>query len=921
MEAVPVEKMDVAQLDSSGDDNDDLHSSLRPKPGENRSEKTESSTELDSQPYEYFVSVFFSGLVSRISAQLKSGERSPRLAPMLHVCLDLIRDTASMETKVDRARQLTREMGIGISHLLQKRKNNDGNSCPDSLWSVISCVRAAQLLMLPREADFTSLSGDLLSVNEPTSNSNPEVLCDTHQIPAVRRRSANGRNKDRRFYVCGKDRGQRCAFFKWADELDSRLRTKTKAPSQLRHVVLENLWVDTVNDMVPLNVTLCRFLEAELFSKEDTLEITSNHLGHPPEKVKGERLGSLYDDATLRLDVDDGVLCSRDKLSDTRRGDSQTEDPSHRRFLYLDLFGTGDPMRCLLETSLSLLAMVADYRTPGISRWFSLLCEIENSSGFGERKEMAQKVLKSLCGKKRALFQSIRDHFSFAFQFQALFRNAGPLLETALLVREKARVCSPNWAVTSRMTWSSLSYGGLIGCDSLISENDYPESRLRAMEKILDSILALVRNDTESWRRFCGHSTLPSVRDHTRANPDLVFAQKMAEIPPIVVLFWVACSLSGESQVKAFKLIDVAITKTTGKLGISSLEGEVDTAIMLTINGSSTSTPESLLSSTPKRLSVEDMASFGIHFVLQGVSSDHRRVCQLFAEKMAATMSRSSRTELFTRLLSSVFLRVGEYGKSSNEFFSVLQSLVPDLDPSLSFGEYGDLLLESFVNQIEAVMYDRSNAKSVVIDSGPSHPPAVKKKLDLTECLNCLRIKPTTGVRDKSSDSSSSTSSRYSKRLAGSRAARQAKKWRQEQVSTFTRQRIDSIRAGSSSNEFNTFHALKHRVVISDMFLSVSDPRGRFVKGVSFYYSPYPAKDAAELKSDEYAPKWQKCASLVLPRNASRASAALAYPVVAANIRIEYTDFYERPGGSKASDGTLLVHCPRCTRGTLINRL
>ena len=132
----------------------------------------------------------------------------------------------------------------------------------------------------------------------------------------------------------------------------------------------------------------------------------------------------------------------------------------------------------------------------------------------------------------------------------------------------------------------------------------------------------------------------------------------------------------------------------------------------------------------------------------------------------------------------------------------------------------------------------------------------------------------------------------------------------------FSRQRIDSIRVGSSSNEFNTFFPLKHRVVIGDIYLTVADPRGRFVKGITIYYSPYPAKDAVELKLDEYAPKWQKCVSMALPRGATRANATLAHSVVAANLRIEYTDFYERPGGSKASDGSLLVHCPRCTRGT-----
>jgi hypothetical protein len=396
----------------------------------------------------------------------------------------------------------------------------------------------------------------------------------------------------------------------------------------------------------------------------------------------------------------------------------------------------------------------------------------------------------------------------------------------------------------------------------------------------------------------------------------------MTAIPPIAVLFWVACSLSGDSQVKAFRLIDMALTKSTGGLGTAPMEiegqsdAQADTALMLTISDSASNTPESVLLSSTKQLSVDSMAKFVHHFVLDGASSDLRRACHMFTTKIAATMSRSDRTELFTKLLSSRFLGVGQYGKSSTEFLSLLQCLTPDLDPSLSFEEYGDLMLFSFINQMEAVKYDRYNEQWAVIESTPLHSPTVKKKLELAECIHCFRTQPTTMHRDKNEDSTAVTLPGHSKRSGITRAARQAKKWRPEQVSGFSRQRMDSIRAGSSSNEFNTFYLLKHRVVIGDILLAVSDPRGRFVKGVTIYYSPHPAKDAAELKMDEYAPKWQKCATMVLPRGASRASITLAYSIVAANLRIEYTDFYERPGGSKASDGSILVHCPRCTRGT-----
>ena len=926
MEAVPVEKLDVAQLDpvsdSAMDEDGELQMTVRPSLGDTRADRNDPRIEAEAQPYDDFVSIFFSSMVSTISSQLKKGERNHHLAPMLRVCLDLIRDTTQTETKLERAEQLTKDVSSGICSLLQSMQNPEESVSDEALWMVISCFRAGQLLLLPRDADYSSLLEKIRGDEVSKSNVNPEVLCDTHQIPAVRRRSAKGKNKDRRFYVCGKERGQRCAFFKWADELDLKHKMKIKISSQLKNVVLENLWGENQMDKVPLNVLLCRFLESELFEKRKSLEATSDHHSYRIQKRPRDPLASRYNEACLRRDVEDGVICSREKLQDAFRGHIQSHDPSQNDGLSLDKFGKGGVKRYLLEASLELLALVADYKTPGITRWFSLLCEIENSASFAESRDLARNVLKSLCGKKRVLFHSVRAHFSFGFQFQALFRNAAPLLETALLVSEKARVCGSNWTASCRLDWYSLTFGGLIGCDVLISENDYPEPRLRSIGLILDDIYGLARNGTESWRRFCGHATLPPFhRDHARTSPDLVFAEKMTAIPPIAVLFWVACSLSGDSQVKAFRLIDMALTNIPGGMGTALRNGDGkndahdDSDMMLAISGSSSSAPELLLLSTAKQLTVEDMTKYVLNFVLDGESSELRRACYIFASRIVATMSRSDRTQLFTKLLSSRFLGVGEYGKSSTEFLNFLQCLTSDLDSSSSIEEYGDLLLCSFINQMEAARYNRSGDKWAVIEGSPWHSPTVKTKLGLDECLHCFRTKLATGQKDKNDESTSLLSAVQSKRVGSIRPGRQTKKWRPEQVCAFSRQRIDYIRAGSSSNEFNTFYTLKHRVVIGDIFLTVADPRGRFVKGITIYYSPYPAKDAAELKLDEYAPKWQKCVSMVLPRGTTRANTTLAHSVVAANLRIEYTEFYERPGGSKASDGSLLVHCPRCTRG------
>lgn len=59
----------------------------------------------------------------------------------------------------------------------------------------------------------------------------------------------------------------------------------------------------------------------------------------------------------------------------------------------------------------------------------------------------------------------------------------------------------------------------------------------------------------------------------------------------------------------------------------------------------------------------------------------------------------------------------------------------------------------------------------------------------------------------------------------------------------------------------------------------------------------------------------KKIATLNLARGGSRASVSLPQPIIAANIRVEFTEFYERPGDKeKGSGGSMVLHCPRCTR-------
>lgn len=98
------------------------------------------------------------------------------------------------------------------------------------------------------------------------------------------------------------------------------------------------------------------------------------------------------------------------------------------------------------------------------------------------------------------------------------------------------------------------------------------------------------------------------------------------------------------------------------------------------------------------------------------------------------------------------------------------------------------------------------------------------------------------------------------------------------------------------------------------MHCSVSDPRGRLVKTIGVYFSPRQVSDVNVLKTDKYSPFWQRCGTLSLARGASEATCKLKTPVIAANLRFTYEEFYEKASNKRNVDGSFVLYCPRCTR-------
>eukprot|EP00980_Cylindrotheca_fusiformis_P011049 scaffold2535_cov126-Cylindrotheca_fusiformis.AAC.11 len=895
MQPVSLEKMDVEQVEvqasgrrgdaSSAEPMDvdaDMNKALRLSMGENAADEPDAT--IGYQAYEDFVGYLFSSTIDLLSALLKREGCGARVAPLIRLLLDLVQMSRKGDSKNERARRFAKEVSHGIAYTL---KSWGKKLSPDHALTLVTCLRAFSNLLAPENDSQYYMAGSQPDehweenrIAKQKEKTNPNFVCDVHKIPAVRRRCARGAHKDRRFYVCGKERGGRCKYFVWADEATTKA-DKPVARSPFREIVQGYLW-NSFGSGLPLQARLCRLLEEELFRGEtDEIDGTMG-LGNASSGSKSDSpsMKSIYTDKMMQRDFLDGVFCSREKLQDVVSGES---------LLTVRRDGARD---------LSIPVRVADHESEGISRWFSLLCEINVSTS----KHAGLRAL----AKKR------------------LYRNAAELMSAALIVKEKARNCRPDWATSQKITWSNLSVGDLIGADELISEDEYTQIGSKRIGKVLDELWAAIKNRGESWRRFCSLRSLPhSHRD--RNGPGRDFASRAGEqhlsaSSPIVALFWILCSLSGPNQGKTLRIIDFALTKwkTTSGPEVAT-EGGLGEENML-LSQEALAIPEEIILSGDRKLSTDGIVSFAIAFVYGGRTLQLRQLSLSIVTKLCQTLSAADLGHIFQRLFSVPFEGIGRMGKMSTEFLTLLQSLPRLIDSSVPLGEATNFVMRCFEQQMDAVRYSRSNGLWMVLESVSASSTA-KKRFDISYCQHCQKPHHSSGFKESASKNSDrrEDSGRSNRATSQNRASSQTrsqnqKKWHPDQVCGYSRGRLDNSKDTSGSDEFCSYYMLKYRLAISDFHLSINEPRGRYVKTIHIYVSPRPVSDVSTLKSDDYVQKWQKCATINLPRGASRANASLTQPVVAANLKIEYAEFYERPGGSKASDGSMLVHCPRCTR-------
>jgi len=887
------------------DEDEDLEKALQLSlDDKTQGEITQESASLGNQGFEEFLGRVFNFFMEMFSSSLLSS--GTNVVPFSKLVLDLVKQSKNETLKIHRAKWFVREISSGISRFLGLPSQHQ--KLPrQEMMSLVTCLRALKNLLSPLNDSQRSH----MPVGEPT---NP--ICSVHGIPAVRRRCAkNGPNLNRRFYVCGKEKEQRCNYFEWADEAEKGRYKKSE--SEFHNIVTEQFWNSSSSSGV-LHNRLCDLLEEEILGEESGYEVSLVATPGSREK-KGEdySLKSVYTRKDIEQEYEDGVFCSKEKLQDIDNAEALVKDEladTHE----LSRAMCSDRSALLLEAALDMVVLVADHKTDGISRWFSLLCELTMSTNkHSSVRSLATKVLKSLCCGNHNLYHSVRDNHSFQFFLRRLYHLSALQLASAIIVKEKARQCSADWRGKA-VSWSNLKLGDLIGTNELVPEDAITEANVKKIGKTLDDLWTIVKNRGSSWRQFCGLPFLPhSHRDNTEgAGGDHREAEMhLAGTPPVVALFWIACSFVGNNQVKVLRLIDFALHKKHGNAVESEKQDGIPDGFV--DSGVKASKPEEFL----VELEVEETVKVALNMVRDGKTSELRRGGYHIISKLIELYPSHARLAVFERLIPAVE-NVGLLGKAGVEFLNLLQVLAHSLGVSNSFGTIADSFVDAFIQQHDALKYDRPNGEWLVLETGTGSSTS-RKKFDLFPCSFCSKPQHP-GPKEagnKSVDRSDQAGSRKAgnkgeanttSNLVSTRSASSRKKWHPDQISPYTRNRPDSDK---TSNEFNLFYKLRCRLAISDFHINISDPRGRYVKVLHVYFTPRPVSDISMLKSDNYAEKWQKFVTLNLPKGATRASVSLSHPIVASNIKIEFSEFFERPGeGTRSADGSMLVHCPRCTR-------
>ena len=593
-----------------------------------------------------------------------------------------------------------------------------------------------------------------------------------------------------------------------------------------------------------------------------------------------------------------------------------------------------------VEAALDFLTLVASHSSDITQKayasweaWYSPLCQIISKESPSSLRSQAKKMLKCLCGGRKVIYHQIRDRFVFASQFMELLECCQYPLQAALFARQKARQCGPQWR-QSDIAWATLSTGGLIGAKDLISEDNYTISAMEKISKVLDNLASITKSRYENWRHFCALDKLPQKDydlDMNSSETKLQGSDGLNNRSPICLLLWMACSLPSKYQVKLMQLMDVALRgsrelhqpKDSIPPAASMLEeshGIITTDIGTDAESqgrvaSCKDAPEDILLAGASGLTINDLCAFALHFVLNGKNSTLRIHAKNIIFRLLTKSTRECLQNFVRRMSTACMGEIAANGTQAVEFLQLLTQIVSyrSCMQGIDTSFLAKVSITCFTEQL-AVNYnlvDSSSNKNLLELTYRKDTMAIRDTFDLTHCVYC-QDQPSKGVDTKENRAVSKKQRSTINECNKDEQECDEKPWAHEQLSSYRRISLDQQH--TVSTEFSSLVQLKSRLSISEIFLQVSDQRGRFVKTIAVYFSPRPVNDMNDLKDDQNGPLWQRCGTFTLTRGANNASCKMLPDVVAACLKFEYVDFYEKITGPRTSSGAMVLHCPRCTR-------
>jgi hypothetical protein len=247
--------------------------------------------------------------------------------------------------------------------------------------------------------------------------------------------------------------------------------------------------------------------------------------------------------------------------------------------------------------------------------------------------------------------------------------------------------------------------------------------------------------------------------------------------------------------------------------------------------------PEDLLLEGDKALLANELHAFAIQFVVDGNSAELRKGAAKVVRKLCEKFEDDDFEWLFAQLTNRAFSGLPEPGATCNELLRLLQTLAASdihrisSSPLLSISRN---VVDIFTSQLRFMSHGKSTEIFPQQGDKVLKSPS-EEDYDFTSCVHCQRARTARETSNATQQQQSGSSihnqiTRASRSISTLAQPVQDSAMLPEQIRPFSRESLDDSTDATLSTEFSTYVQLKCRLAVSDIHVSIGDPRGRYVR-------------------------------------------------------------------------------------------